>query len=455
MLRKLSQLGVEVRAVEQPIDMSIPENQMMLAFFLAIPEVENARRSLEIKKGQQRGITEGRWMGLAPYGYKNKVDEKGIKFIEPVEMQARIMRFAFQELSTGLHTTTEVFHHITEYGFNKSINCFWKAIRNPVYCGKITAHREGKAIMVQGQHQGIISDSLFSKVQQILNRKKVSTRNAKTNDILPLRGLLICPVCHRPMTGSGSTGKDGTVYYYYHCRSLCHVRFPVQQVHDQLKNFLYKLYPNFHFEQRYQEIEDGLLTLQAEQQLRSLARAVQKVEKINQRLPRLDNLLLEGNIEPAHYKILKQECEAEIELLRDAVKLNTIKQDHIHQIRNNRRFGIKRLGELYEILNAKSKRELVSYLFPFGITYKSNCFALKEICESFRVVFEHHVTIPRSIETEKAVYSEIIISNENYIHKLAEAIQAESPSITLKQSKEIATFFINIAQLNLAIEITP
>lgn len=95
MLNKLTHLGIEVRAIEQPLNISIPENRMMLAFFLAIPEVENARRALEIKKGQHRGIAEGRWMGLAPYGYINKLDEKGTKCIEPIEPQAGIIRFAF------------------------------------------------------------------------------------------------------------------------------------------------------------------------------------------------------------------------------------------------------------------------------------------------------------------------------------------------------------------------
>ncbi len=355
MLGKLSRLGVEVRAIEQPIDMSIPENQMMLAFFLAVPEVENARRSLEIKKGQQRGITEGRWMGPAPYGYKNMIDAKGIKYIKQVEMQASIMRFAFQELSTGLHTVTEVFHLVVEYGFDKSINCFWRAIRNPVYCGKISAHRHGEVITVQGQHQAIIPEILFLKVQQILGRKKVVTRSARTNDLLPLRGLLLCPVCHRVMTGSGSTGKCGKVFYYYHCRSSCQIRFPVQQVHEQLERFLQRLYPNFYFKQRYQEVEQQLLFQQTEQQLLAHSKALKKVEISKQRLSRLDRLLLEGSVEPVHYKTLKQECEAEIELLQDALKLAATRLEDIHQLRNQHSLGICRLGDLYQTMNSVKK----------------------------------------------------------------------------------------------------
>lgn len=45
MISTLRRLGVEPQAVEQPLDLSIPENKMMLAFYLAAPEVENDRRA--------------------------------------------------------------------------------------------------------------------------------------------------------------------------------------------------------------------------------------------------------------------------------------------------------------------------------------------------------------------------------------------------------------------------
>ena len=43
-IRQLENLGIVVNAIEQPIDMTIPENKAMLAMHLAIPEIENERR---------------------------------------------------------------------------------------------------------------------------------------------------------------------------------------------------------------------------------------------------------------------------------------------------------------------------------------------------------------------------------------------------------------------------
>ena len=66
-------------AIEQPIDMKIPENKFMLSFFLTAPDVENARKSINTTQGLRRCIKEGRLGGMAPKGYSNTKDENDNK----------------------------------------------------------------------------------------------------------------------------------------------------------------------------------------------------------------------------------------------------------------------------------------------------------------------------------------------------------------------------------------
>ena len=68
MIATLTNLGVEPQAAEQPLDLEIPENKIMLAFYLAAPEVENDRRALNVTVGMRRAKKEGRWMATAPKG---------------------------------------------------------------------------------------------------------------------------------------------------------------------------------------------------------------------------------------------------------------------------------------------------------------------------------------------------------------------------------------------------
>ncbi|MBD0284952.1 MAG: recombinase family protein, partial [Flavisolibacter sp.] len=66
MINTLNRLGIEPQAIEQPLDLNIPENKIMLAFYLAAPEVENDRRALNTIAGMRRAKKEGRWVGSAP-----------------------------------------------------------------------------------------------------------------------------------------------------------------------------------------------------------------------------------------------------------------------------------------------------------------------------------------------------------------------------------------------------
>lgn len=86
--------------------MSIPGNKMMLAFYLAAPEVENDRRALNVFYGMRRARKEERWMGRAPAGYINKATEDGKKYICLKEPEASIMKWCLNKSSIVLLTST-------------------------------------------------------------------------------------------------------------------------------------------------------------------------------------------------------------------------------------------------------------------------------------------------------------------------------------------------------------
>ena len=46
MLANLKIMGTKPQAVEQPSDLNLPENKLMLTLYLAVPEIENDRRSI-------------------------------------------------------------------------------------------------------------------------------------------------------------------------------------------------------------------------------------------------------------------------------------------------------------------------------------------------------------------------------------------------------------------------
>jgi DNA invertase Pin-like site-specific DNA recombinase len=66
MIDVLQALNIEPNAIDQFLDLKIPESRIMLAVYIAQAEADNLRRGLNVVVGMRRGKVEGRWMGKAP-----------------------------------------------------------------------------------------------------------------------------------------------------------------------------------------------------------------------------------------------------------------------------------------------------------------------------------------------------------------------------------------------------
>lgn len=80
-ISKLKVFDIEPQAIEQPLDLLVPENHLVLAFYLAMPMAENLRRGVNVVGGMRRAKKEGRFMGIAPKGYKNIISPTGKKLL--------------------------------------------------------------------------------------------------------------------------------------------------------------------------------------------------------------------------------------------------------------------------------------------------------------------------------------------------------------------------------------
>jgi site-specific DNA recombinase len=74
MIRRLKDLGVEVKPIEMDVDTSIPENLLLHYLNLIIPEIDNKRRSLNTLRGMREAKRGGRWVSKPPKGYDLRRD---------------------------------------------------------------------------------------------------------------------------------------------------------------------------------------------------------------------------------------------------------------------------------------------------------------------------------------------------------------------------------------------
>ncbi|WP_205686337.1 recombinase family protein [Chitinophaga parva] len=138
MIGVLRGLNTQAMAIDQPIDFEVPESIVMLAVYLSIPEAENNRRGMNTSDGMRRARKMGRWPTKAPIGYTNQISPEGRKIIKPKQPEADIIRWSFQEFSTGRYTISHVRRMANLKGLTCGRNNFWKVLHNPFYCGLVS-----------------------------------------------------------------------------------------------------------------------------------------------------------------------------------------------------------------------------------------------------------------------------------------------------------------------------
>ena len=106
MINILRKFGVEPQAIEQPLDFNIPENKIMLALYLATPEVKMTKGT-DVFHGMRRAKKEGRALGIAPLGYKTKL-QRMEKIFGMQEPQASYVRWVYEELAKGVKPADQI-----------------------------------------------------------------------------------------------------------------------------------------------------------------------------------------------------------------------------------------------------------------------------------------------------------------------------------------------------------
>lgn len=389
MMNTLRKAGIDPQAVEQPLDLSIPENKMMLAFYLAAPEVENDRRALNTFYGMRRARKEGRYLTTGPYGYINCTTGAGKKIIAPVEPQAGLVKWAFEQIAKGQHHIDNVRHQIAKQGFACSKSNFYNLIKNPVYCGKIVVpeYRDEPRQLVQDQHDPIVSESLFYQVQEVLEgKKRIQFVKISTDDNLPLRGFLLCPKCGKQLTGSASKGRS-SYYYYYHCASSCGTRHKADQLNDSFKKELLHFVPKPGVAELYRMVINDIFKKDCSVELDGRKELLSQIQVENNRLTKALKLLLDDAIDSGDYKAIKLECEMHLHILEGKLTGYTKPTYDLEVCVSNALKTLSSVNITYEEGDTEVKRSIISSIYPEKLYYENSSYRTARVNEAAQLVY--------------------------------------------------------------------
>lgn len=375
MISQLNRLGIEPQGIEQPLDLNVPENKMMLAFYLAAPEVENDRRSLNTIAGMRKALKEGRHANLAPRGYKNIRDENNMPSIVPGK-DAPIIKWAFAEIAAGTLTVMDVWKQSKAKGLKVGKSQMFKLLRNQFYAGRIyvPAYKDEPAALIDGKHEPLISIHLFNEVQDVLDgRKRKGPAKNMAREELPLRGFLTCRKCGSNISGSASKGNGGR-YYYYHCSRGCNERFKADEANSIFLSELEKIQANEQCINLFEAVIKDYAKQNNRQKLDSTKAMQEEIEKHNTRISKAQQMMVDGDLSAAEYREIKYRYEAEIEKLEGKqAEIRQVDANLTEYVCNTAQL-LRNLPEYYTSAALPVKQKLIGSLLAEKLVFEKTAF---------------------------------------------------------------------------------
>lgn len=363
-IKDFNELGIIVNAIEQPLDLSIPEQGLMLAVYLSMPEVENHRRSLNVIAGMRRAFKEGRYVVSPPKGYNMGRDDQNKPILIPNE-DAKFITEGFELLSKGIYSQKEVLDRLKKKGFKTSKSAFGRIIRNSVYNGDIIlkAFKNEPEQIIKGIHEPLISKTIFNMVQYHIDggKKQYKVAHKKVNEKFPLKDFVLCPSCHKPLKASSSKGRN-QYYSYYHCAKPCNTRYKAEDVEHWFGNFLRGISLNTNTRTLLFKMIEKRFKQQTKSS-RLSPKHYQEVDSLEQKLIKLQDLYLDGEFDSTEYRNAKE---------RYSKKLNELKEKQENLNKSNKvlsvyKHGLEKLENFdnqFTISDIDQKRKLLGSIFP-------------------------------------------------------------------------------------------
>ena len=432
-LEFIQSYGVNLLCIEEGIDSSQTSGKLLISVLSAVAEIERENILEQTMNGRREKARQGKWNGgPAPYGYMIKdeilsINEEEAEIVRTIYDKYVNTRLGYSGIAKyfnlqGIKKTPRKESDIEEF----SSHFIQLLIDNPVYCGKIAYGRRSKErvkgkkneyklvkqkeyCLVNGQHEGIISEELWQKAQEkrLATGIKYASKLGKERAHL-LTGIIKCPKCGCGMYANRVcwTKKDGTYkeVMYYSCSRNKQSRGRYCDYSANLKKtdieplvveVIKKLVQDeefaveikrrigvqvdtdkidtelFNYEKKLKEVEANKSRLEREIDTLPLG-AAHRDRKILDMTTRLDALYdniaeIESNIEDARFR-------------KKAAEEKALTLENIYKI-------LMHFSELYDIMNDEERKELFAELiqeiqiYPEG---ESDC-PLKSIKFNFPV----------------------------------------------------------------------
>lgn len=348
--------GIKVISITEPLEddkMSV----LMEAMLEAIAEYYSLNLSDEVSKGMKEKARRGGVLNKAPFGYKNNNPDTPPSVIE---QEAEIVRFMFEKIYTKEMTPFTLARYLNEAGMLTRKGKTWGTftlkyvLSNPFYTGKLIWNKYEKRlgkyrkkedwIYSDAEHEAIISQDVFDKVQAILNENKHRRERPAQEHCHWLSGLIKCSNCGGSLSVSGFKK-----YPYFQCHNYnkgkCNVSHysPVQT----MENIIIKSLKDF------MELEHPIINLSYKKRVSDSSKLDTtkmlnlKLKKAHEKLERVKTAFTNGIDTLEEYKENKAKILSEIDTVNKEIEEASTKKNSENKIKEIQD-GLKEIIKMLE-----------------------------------------------------------------------------------------------------------
>jgi len=372
--KKLSDYGISIISATEPTGDG-PTEKLIETILAGFAQLDNDIRSERAKNGMYARFKSGLTSSPAPFGY-TKING----YVMKDEASFDKIRKAWELMATGTKSTKEMSEIMNKWGFKRvkdgkrfriTYKFALRIFRSKFYAGILSSSTYNED--VQGQHVPMITMEMYSKVQEILNKRNdlkfnIVKRNINCNDF-PLRRYVKCSKCKYSFTGSWSTGKAGGKFPYYYCGNCKGLKYTSRKIlHEEFLKLLKRA------DTKQLQLISSLLTncvynyrMKQLQQRRRISD--NQIYRLNEQRQSIIDKNLAGvysdDVFKEQFGIVDGQLKSTL-MLKDSLLFEGYTID---AIRNYVKSNLDNMPHAFENLDIKQKRTLIGLIFPHGLVW--------------------------------------------------------------------------------------
>lgn len=357
---------------------------LMMGLEFLMGNSENIKRTNDTNGGIYAAkAVKGKWIQggkNGPYGYSKGPDGTLIKN----EAEASIVKFIYQSFLNRM-PVYRIAEEARSMGFRlKGNDVIQKIIRNPLYMGyqHVKAWKElPGGLFPLKNFEPVISVAEWNEAQEVFTNPK--KQRVIVHEQFPLRGVVHCGICNKPITGAPSRGRSGRLYDYYKCNTSKHLNISANTMHTQLQAILQHLNLPKRIIDAIRSKSEVLLKERLSDRSKQLMLKRTELNRVQSNIESLEEKWLTGQATLETYnRWFHQYSDQRLKLAGEVEALQKdfqITEDMLHANLDQ----LQHLDSIYEKATVEQKQELIRKVFDNSLRYQNKAYRTTYIMPLF------------------------------------------------------------------------